>query len=180
MRYRSVTFLLLTSFVATLVSGCSIKSRECGTLFDKLRGKGPVLLDPENSLSVPTQFLRQTSQASPTLGDLVSSRGAPDAISVEREFLQPNRLRLFYPADGQVFILDDLGGEWSMSGAEPLAITDLESLDKQRQIRVQPVKDSLTPSKPVVSSTESGKVPVAQAQPVDFRGRLDLESAAFE
>jgi hypothetical protein len=174
-RYRIVTLL-----VAALVSGCSIKSRECGSLFDKLRGKGPVLIDAQNSSALSTQFLYQTSQSNPALGDLVTNHGTPDAISVEREFLQPNRLRLFYPADGQVFILDDVGGQWSMSGLEPLATTDLELLDKQRQIRVQPVKDPLAPSKPAVNSTEARQMPGLQVQPVEFRGRLDLESAVFE
>jgi hypothetical protein len=167
-QHRIITFLIVV-----LLGGCSIKSRECGVLFDKLRGRGPVLVDPENSLAASTQFLSQTSQSSSTLGYLVTSHGAPDAISVEREFLQPNRIRLFYPADGQVYILDELDGDWSMSGAEPLATTDLELLDKQRQTRVQPVQEQRAPSAPIVSSRDTGLHPFGKAQPVEFRGRLD-------
>jgi len=174
-KYHFATFL-----IATLVSGCSINSRECGALFDTLRGKGPILLDSENSQAAATKFLYQSSQSSPTLGDLVTSHGAPEAISVEREFLQPNRLRLFYPADGQVLILDQVGQDWSISGSEPLAAADVELLDRQRQVVVQPVTGQRTPLQPVISSSNSQNPSLVEAKPVDFRGRLDSEKVVLE
>ncbi len=170
----------LTLVVASLLVGCSIQSRECGVLFEKLKGQGPVLIDPSNTTVTSTRFFRDTWQASPSVQHLVTSRGTPDAISVEREFLQPNRLKFFYPTAGQVYILDDHEGDWFVTGSEPLANTDLELLNQQRDVRAKRAVGDAAPVLPALRPAVVEQAPVAKAQSGDFRGRLKPPSQAGE
>jgi hypothetical protein len=144
----SIPLLLLVA----LCSGCSIRSKECGILFDKLRGQGPVLIDHANDSAASTQFFRDTWQSSQTVKHLVLSQGTPEAISVEREFLQPNRLKFFYPTAGEVYILDSREGEWFVAGSEPLATPERELLDRQRARIIESPVSATVPVVPVSNS----------------------------
>jgi hypothetical protein len=125
---RSHFFLVLVA----LTSGCAVQQRETGALFDQLRGRGPLIIDVANETGPSTQFFRDNWKGSTAIKQLVLTRGAPDALSVEREFLQPNRLKLFYPSQGEVFILDSVDGEWFVAGTEPVQVEDLKALRDQR------------------------------------------------
>ena len=134
-------FLLV---LVAFTSGCAVHQRETGALFDQLRGRGPLIIDSANETRPSTRFFRDNWQGSTAIKQLVSTRGAPDALSVEREFLQPNRLKLFYPSQGEVFILDSVDGEWFVAGTEPVQDEDLEVLRDQRARQTR--SDSKTPS----------------------------------
>jgi hypothetical protein len=126
--FRFVLFLAMVGCMA----GCAVQHRESGALFDQLRGRGPVIIDRTNDTRPSTRFFQDTWSASTAIKHLVSTRGAPDALSVEREFLRPNRLKLFYPTEGQVYILDSVDGEWFVAGSEPVQAEDLQTLREQR------------------------------------------------
>jgi hypothetical protein len=137
---RSPFFLVLVA----LTSGCAVQQRETGALFDQLRGRGPLIIDAANETGPSTRFFRDNWQGSTAIKQLVSTRGAPDALSVEREFLQPNRLKLFYPSQGEVFILDSVDGEWFVAGIESVQDEDLKVLQDQRAQKA--LRDPKTPS----------------------------------
>jgi hypothetical protein len=146
-----------------------------------------VLIEPSNQAQASTKFFQETWRSSAAVKHLVTQRGAPEAISVEREFLQPNRLKLFYPVQGQVYILDLHEGEWFVSGSEPIVVTDFENLKRQQAaststlahrtaidqhlpVQVEPVSAS--------HGSQVSKAPVGYVAPSEFRGRLKAPSAA--
>ncbi len=181
----SVRMLGLTILLAA--TGCSIRKQECGVLFDRLKGKGPVLLEPNNDTVASTKFFHETWRTSATVKHLVTQRGTPEAISVEREFLQPNRLKLFYPGQGQVYILDLHDGEWLVSGSEPMVTSELEQVAGQRAkvmsaAAERPTRQpgGATPinAGPALQTSPADRIPVAHVAPSELRGRLKPPTAA--
>lgn len=167
---RYLARFLQASLLVVSSAACSIHvQRETGD-FDKLWGKGPVLIVPSDEAALSTAFFRKNWTASPTIKHLVMQRGTPEAISLEREFLKPHRLKLFYPSAGQVYLLDQVGGEWLVAGSEPLERNDLELVTAQRNrvsspaATVFPVGDT--------APTSTTRQPIAAVAPADFRGRL--------
>jgi hypothetical protein len=180
MSFRAIVVTLL---VAMLSSGCALKSRESGALFDRLKGKGPMLIEHQNETVASTVFFRETWRSSAAVKHLVTQRGTPEALSVEREFLKPNRMKLFYPRQGQVYILDLQDGEWLVSGSEPLASADYEQLARSQSEALpdmiggssRPLTRVKPAARPVVTTSVDNhdRVPAAE-----FRGRLKAPSIA--
>lgn len=158
------------------IIGCALRVQPESQEFDTLYGKGPVLIAPTDETVPSTAFFRKNWISSPAIQHLVTQRGTPEAISIEREFLQPNRLRLFYPAQGQVYLLDQIGGEWLVAGSVPLDNRDLDLLAMQRLRRIQSSQTEnlgyeLQPKKVTTR-------PLAAAQQTEFRGMLKPPSKA--
>jgi hypothetical protein len=180
--------IILVAAVAVVQSGCSLKNRDSGALFEGLRGKGPMVIEPQNEAVASTKFFYETWRASPSIKHLVTQRGTPAAISAEREFLQPHRLKLFYPKDGQVYLLDLHEGEWFVSGSEPIADVDMQRLRASTVTLVPQVESSFAKSeeKLAVSHTSHATewLPVELApKPAgrpseELRGRLKPPSQA--
>jgi len=170
MRYLA-RFLLSVSILA-LNAGCAVRVQQGSSEFDKLCGKGPVLIIPTDETAFSTAFFRQHWGTSATIKHLVTQRGTPEAISLEREFLRPNRLKLYYPAQGQVYLLDQVGGEWLVAGSEPLDRVDLELVATQRE---RMGVAGATPPVVRVGGAEMVKeerAPVAAVSSAEFRGML--------
>jgi hypothetical protein len=158
-----------------------------GVLFDRLRGKGPVLLEPNNDNVASTKFFHETWRSSATIKHLVTQRGTPEAISVEREFLQPNRMKLFYPGQGQVYVLDLHDGEWFVSGSEPMLTSELEHVAGQRA-KVMSVAAERMRSRsggampisagPAVQTSPVDQIPVAHIGSSELKGCLKPPSVA--
>ena len=119
--------------VVALLQGCAIQQRPANPEFDALQGKGPVIIVPNDEQVVSTRFFREKWGQSQTIKHLVTRQGVPKALSVEREFLAPNRLKLFYPKQGLVYVLDQFQGDWLVAGSEPLGRVDLEMLRGQEE-----------------------------------------------
>jgi hypothetical protein len=134
-----ISVILLT---ISTISGCSLNlRREDGNSLDKLVGRGPVIIAPNDTKLAATVFFRNSWSASASIKHLITQRGTPEALSLERDFLHPNRLRLYYPSDGQVYLLDYVSGEWLIAGSEPISLEELDMVRLQRdQIRATPIR----------------------------------------
>jgi len=86
--------LLTTLLSAITLCGCSLKIQHSVPQFDRVAGKGPLLLIRSDESNAANQFFIDTLGASEALRLLVREHGTPDAISVEREFLQPSSTHL--------------------------------------------------------------------------------------
>lgn len=141
-RYTAPLRYLVAILAMTLICGCSINlRREEGQTLDKLVGHGPVIIVPNDTRIAATAFFRSSWSSSASIKHLVTQRGTPEALSLEREFLHPNRLKLYYPNDGQVYLLDLVAGEWLVAGSEPLSIEELDLVKLQRsQMRANPIE----------------------------------------
>lgn len=172
---RALLVPLLSVFLLALtLSGCSLKMQQSVPQFDRVAGKGPLLLIRTDDTNSANQFFLDTLGSSEALRLLVREHGAPDAISVEREFLQPTRLRLFYSSQGQVYVCVNQDSRWFVVGVEQPSDADTESLGKQRLKQSQTVAELNTPPQappPLVAAPVTA--PVARLIEVsDFRGQL--------
>lgn len=169
---------LLSLLILALNAGCALRVQQGSSEFDKVCGKGPVLIVPTDETAFSTTFFRQHWSTSATIKHLVTQRGTPEAISLEREFLRPNRLKLYYPAQGQVYLLDQVGGEWLVAGSEPLERAELELVVAQRdKLGIMAV----TPPVVRVGGAEvikEERAPVAAVSSAEFRGMLRPPGAA--
>lgn len=159
-----------------IASACSVHRQESGALFDTLKGRGPVLIEPANQGVASTRFFHDMWVSSSSIKHLVTQRGTPEAISTEREFLKPNRMKLFYPSQGQVYVLDQLDGEWLVSGSEPMVTNEFDQVTRQKTnlinpgVQAVPVLHTAVPTNP--------QPPVARIDPEEFRGQLKPPAAA--
>lgn len=167
---RTTPLLVVLVSIALLSLGCSVRVQPESTDFEKLCGKGPILLVPTDEAAASTVFFRRNWTASPTIKHLVTERGTPEAISLEREFLRPNRLKLFYPTAGQVYLLDHVGGEWLVAGSEPVEPDELELVVTQRQRNNQMAPAAIRVSDSAPKPVEAA--PVAAIPAAEFRGML--------
>lgn len=177
-------FYVATSALAIAVSGCSIQQRPSNPEFDALQGQGPVLIVPNDESVVSTKFFRDKWGHSDSIKHLVARQGVPTAISVEREFLAPSRLKLFYPEQGIVYILDYLNDNWMISGSEPLSGADLQVLQVRQRSNTRPAvfkpsRDiyTLTPRLQPLPSNPPQEVTLAHPMG-DLRGRLKAPAVA--
>lgn len=176
MRYLARSFLSL--LILGLNTGCAVRVQQGSSEFDKMCGKGPVLIVPTDETTFSTAFFRQHWSTSTTIKHLVTQRGTPEAISLEREFLRPNRLKLYYLAQRQVYLLDQVEDDWLVAGSEPLEREDLELVVAQRN------KLGVTGVPAPVVRVGGPKVikednaPVAAVSSAEFRGMLRPPGAA--
>jgi len=168
---RNITRFVFSVALITLTTGCFFRRQFQNAEFDQLLGRGPVAIVPTDEAAASTAFFRHYWTSSATIKHLVAQRGTPEAISVEREFLKPHRLKLYYPAQGQVYLLDQVSGEWLVSGSEPLRQNELELVALQReraaqtnqhmvQSIVQPVTQVAAQPVAAVALPSSGVAPI--------------------
>jgi hypothetical protein len=166
---RNVRFLLIAyALLAVIASGCTIRIQPSNAGFDKVAGKGPLVLVSTDETQPSQQFLREHVGESEALRHLIRERGTPEALSGEREFLQPTRLKLFYPAKGQVYVCERYDGEWFVVGAEAISMGDQESLTRQRAVFVA-ASEKPKSATPAITERPSENMTVA---PVVYRGEL--------
>lgn len=172
---RALLMPLLSVFLlAITLCGCSLKMQQSVPQFDRVAGRGPLLLIRSDDTNSANQFFLDTLGSSEALRLLVREHGAPDAISLEREFLQPIRLKLFYSSQSQVYVCVNQDSRWFVVGAEHPSDSDTESLDKQRLKQSQTVAELNAPPQALPSAVAAPiAAPVARASEAsDFRGQL--------
>lgn len=100
-------------------------------LYDRLAGRGPVLIEGANPTLPASAFYAEQVQASPALSQYVSSHGEPIAISVERKLYRATRLGFYYPQRGQVVTFTRWGTDWQAEPATQISSEDSGSLSAQ-------------------------------------------------
>lgn len=172
--------LLTTLLSAITLCGCSLKIQHSVPQFDRVAGKGPLLLIRSDESNAANQFFIDTLGASEALRLLVREHGTPDAISVEREFLQPTKLKLFYSSQSQVYVCVNQDGLWFVVGVELPSDADTESLGKQRLKQPQTVAQGQEPAT-VPATIVAAPVAAPLAQAIDtsaLRGQLKPPAVA--
>ena len=172
---RTLAVPLFTLFLFMLtMCGCSLKIQQSVPQVDRVAGKGPLLLIRSDETNSANQFFMDTLGSSEALRLLVREHGAPDAISLEREFLQPTRLRLFYSSQSQVYVCVNQDSRWFVVGVEQPSEADVESLGKQRLKQSQTVAElNTSPQAPPPLVAAPVTAPLARLIEVsDFRGQL--------
>lgn len=165
---------------ALTLSGCSLKIQQSVPQFDRVAGKGPLLLVRSDDTNAANQFFIDTLGSSEALRLVVREHGTPDAIKVEREFLQPTRLKLFYSSQAQVYVCVNQDSRWFVVGVEQPSDADSESLGKQRLKQAQTVAElQVPPQAPASVVAAPVAAPLAQSMAASgFRGQLKPPEAA--
>lgn len=168
------SFLVILLLVS--LNACSIKIQPRNATFDKILGRGPLILVLNDETQPTQQFLAEHLSGSESLRLLVKEHGLPEGISVEREFLQTTILRLFYPKYGEVYVCTRQEGAWVLVGIEPLSAADAESLRRQ-QSKAAPVVADLG-GQPTVAAPVAYHPDVrGQLRPPGVAGVARLESS---
>lgn len=163
-------------------SGCAVRMQPSNQAFDQVAGRGPLLLVATDASLPSSRFFEEHRRSSSSLGRLIDTQGVPEAISVEREFLQPTKMRLLYPNKGQVYVLSRQEGQWFVVASEALTETDIDLIQKQKIKRAQAVVDlgAPAPGQNGAPTMASEVKPVAHVAGNDFRGRLKPPMVARE
>ena len=176
---RALLAPLLSTFLSAItLCGCSLKIQQSVPQFDRVAGKGPLLLIRSDESNAANQFFIDTLGASEALRLLVREHGTPDAISVEREFLQPTKLKLFYSSQSQVYVCVNQDGRWYVVGVEQPSNADSESLGKQRLKLPQTVAEAQQPTTaPATIVAAPVAAPLAQASDTPRRSPVQVSEA---
>jgi hypothetical protein len=100
---------------ALFVAGCSTSLKGHGTLFTRLKNRGPVALSSENPFLAANLLLTREMEVSPELKGFIEHRGMPAALEVKHETLGPLTMELHYPGERQTYHLEEGDGTWLIS-----------------------------------------------------------------
>lgn len=111
--------LLLVSGLISLAS-CSFQGSADSFLRSELSNKGPLALSRNNPY-VAANLLVGTEMANNQLvRGFLQYRGAPDAIEVKRNLMQPSRIFFFYLDRPEAYLFEQRGSEWIIKGPETI------------------------------------------------------------
>ena len=171
-------FLVFTQFLVFSQLGCVAGPPTVSPLYDRLSGRGPILLGDDNPHLAANAFYKEQVRGSPTLKDFVSHNGEPAAISLERRLYRATRLSFYYIDRQQVVTFKRWALDWEAEPASPISADDRQSLALQLS---QTGGDAgLTKRARVSASTTTQQTSVASLGGGELRGRLRAPETAQE
>ena len=121
MEWRNWRSALLVPLGVFIVA-CSATAPLDRALFDRLKDRGPVALDPANPYVAANLYLAKQSEQSVELKGFLSVAGTPAAIELSTQAFAATMLQLYYPSERRYYSLEQRSGTWIISG--PRAIPD--------------------------------------------------------
>lgn len=113
------------------MSGCISGPPIVSPLYQRMAGRGPIVLDDTNP-DLPAQaFLSEQREESPELTRFIQEHGNPTAVSVERKLYRKTRLGLYYPETGLVFFFTRGMRDWIEEVEQPITAQDLQRVSSQ-------------------------------------------------
>lgn len=150
---RVSLFLATVSVIIASLSGCLSGPPIVSPLYQRMAGRGPIVLDDTNP-DLPAQaFLSEQRKESPELSRFIQEHGQPTAVSVERKLYRKTRLGLYYPETGLVFFFTRGMRDWGEEVEQPITAQDLQRVSSQ-------LEESGLP----LPSPKAARSPVAQSQ----------------
>ena len=90
------------------------------SILSRIRNRGPVALSSENPYLAANLLLSKEMEQSTELKGFIEHRGVPSAMEVEHEFFDPLVMILYYPAERQLYTLEETDKTWFIRGPSPL------------------------------------------------------------
>ncbi|MCB0336654.1 MAG: hypothetical protein KDD62_10125, partial [Bdellovibrionales bacterium] len=118
----SISVLLTLCF---WTSACVTSLRTNHTLVNRLKNRGPVALSLDNPYLAANMFLSEESRSSEIIGGFIDHRGAPPALEIIGDIFNELTLKLYYPAEREYFIAEEVSGSWIIDGPHRITEEDM-------------------------------------------------------
>ena len=146
---------LLIALLSSVLCACSsFDLIPSDSLVQRLKGRGPVLVSPDNPYLAANLLLQQESKDSKELSGFLETKGLPSALSVSQDFFSPASLKFFYRENSEQYNLELLQGVWVIKG--PGVIDDASAqdlLESSIPTRVAAIKPTALKVKVAAEST---------------------------
>ena len=107
--------------------GCS-DSLRTRPLSVRLANRGSYLITDKDPYLAPNLMLDRELGSDPDIRGFLKTKGKPFAIQVQKGFLSPLTVFLYYPEKGETYRLEKGGLLWLISGPEPLEGDELQQI----------------------------------------------------
>jgi len=179
MPFRLVRSFLAAAIVTVQLASCVGGPATISPLYDRLSGRGPIVLGDDNPYLPANAFFQEQLKGSRALARFVEANGEPTAMSLERKLYRKTRLGLFYADAGREHIFVRGIDDWQLERSVAISPDDQQSLSVQlaqsgrlaQVLRYQPSPDA------EVSVAEATIQPSPDAE---LRGRLKPPESAGE
>ena len=121
---------MLVLTLVILLASCSLNLQPA-MLLDRIKNRGPVAISASNPYLVANQYLEYQRENSIEVSQFLSSRGSPAALEIQKPFLGDAAFFLYYPENGEYFIMNEgidgwlVGGPYKLSGRKMQQIRDV-------------------------------------------------------
>jgi hypothetical protein len=151
------------SVLCVLLAGCSVGPQPSPSLYERLSGRGPVLVATENQYLPANRLLAEHVQSSEVFREQIAMMGQPDALRVERGLFSPTQVVLYYVAQNQQVAFAKRGSEWVRE--EPMLI------DSEERAKILG-EDTEVPAEAVVEDVPTAMLPSIIEAPIEFKARM--------
>lgn len=158
-RNRRLATLMLAICVSLLMAGCVESLKAHSSILTRLRNRGPVALSSDNPYLAANLMLSKEMELSPELKGFIEHRGVPSAIEIQHELFSPLIATLYYPAERQVYTLEETDKTWYIRG--PTAM-DGETLKKVLAVAAFQRPTGKLPEKPVEALATAAPAPTIE------------------
>jgi len=172
------TLCLLVLFVHGFV-GCSAGPGTISPLYDRLTGRGPVVLADSNPYLPADAFYAEQRNASPALARYIQAHGDPVAISVERKLFKSTKIGFYYPRENRLVLFTRWGADWEAGEPQPISEEDKSIIAIQRAQAGEPA-DAPPVAQASKPSGDRQHVAAAAVGGGELRGRLKPPEPAEE
>ncbi len=150
--------LLLGSCLGIL-AGCSGQLKLNEALLQRLKNRGPVVINTTNPYLASNLYLRREREQSAELKGFLDHRGSPGVINVAEPLFGPLQMKLYYLDDQTSYQLEEDGGTWIISGPNPLSESDITELrDARAYVAADPSVRAKLRTQPIQAAPSSAKV----------------------
>ncbi len=111
LRVRTVILAL----ISTSVLACALNLQPA-MLVDRIKNRGPVAISSSNPYIVANQYLDYQKETSVNIAQFLNTRGMPAAIEIQKPLFETTKTYIYYPENGEYYILAEMSDDWSVAG----------------------------------------------------------------
>lgn len=150
----------LLAICCSVLAACALGFESGTPLYERLAGRGPVLVAQENPYLPANRFLEEQIRDSEVFKNHISEMGRPLALRVDSEVFSPTQVVLYYPETDQQVVFYKSGSEWVRE--DP---TSIDADDKQKIVAEYQLADAS-------AQVNAGTPTKPDEKPSDVRARL--------
>ena len=131
MPLRSARISLVSALLIAALSSCVEGPATISPLYDRLSGRGPIVLGDDNPYLPANAFFQEQLKGSDVLARFVQHNGEPTAVSLERKLYRKTRLGLYYADTGKLCLFARGMNDWELEKTGQISAQDRQSLSVQ-------------------------------------------------
>jgi hypothetical protein len=116
-------------FICCSVLACALNLQPA-MLIDRIKNRGPVAISSSNPYIAANQYLEHQRETSITVAQFLKSRGAPAAIELQKPLFEILETYLYYPENGEYYIVTETQDDWSIDGPKRISAKKLRQIEE--------------------------------------------------